>query len=522
MELLLEILAAKRPFNDPYEKAFVQTVVIDRVEKLGYTVLKIGPMENIVVVVPGGNLKVLFSCHTDTVHSTGGPQNILADANLGVAYVADQKLSTCLGADDGTGVWILLKMIEAKVPGTYVFHRGEERGCVGSNWMANDEGTKKLLQAYDYAIAFDRKDRDDIITNQRGRRCCSEAFATALAKALNDEDIDFKYKPSPHGIYTDTANYDGLISECTNISVGYEGAHGSGEMQDLNHANKLLEAAKKVKWSELPALREAKRETYNYQYSPSPTPTGDYGAYGRQTKEYGAGNVTSRSVKPGANLSETLRELAATYVAPEGRNRMLDTTVRMLANPPFSLREIIDESLKKNGTEEMNDYLMALIRFQPELALVALRSGLAYYQYYAVTLAENKIKDSGILGYSPVRTNSILNKYDAAQYGILFEKPPVYRAPKEQMELVETNPIKAARIKRKADRKAKKEAKKAKKGQGRRFTHGLSPGTLSELKNTKLPDPPSKTNIIGFPKPPVEQPVRTPEQSWPSITNVTQ
>ena len=523
MELLLEILAAKRPFNDPYEKEFVQKVVIERVEKLGFSTLKIGPMENIVVVVPGGNEKVLFSCHTDTVHNKGGPQAILADANFGVAYVADQTKHDCLGADDGTGVWILLKMIEAKIPGTYVFHRGEERGCVGSGWMADDKRTQELLRAYDYAIAFDRKDRDDIITHQRSRRCCSETFATALAKALNDENIDFKYKPSPHGIYTDTANYDGLIRECTNISVGYEGAHGSGEMQDLNHAMKLLEAAKKVKWDKLPAFREAKRETYSNNYShrggyTPPPSSGNYAAYGRQTAEYGgSGNATSRSVTPGATLSETLKGLAATYASMEGRNRVLDATVRLMANPPFSLREIISESMKKGGTEEMDDYLMAMIRFHPEMALMALRSGLVYFQHYSIHLKQiHNMADAGILGYTPHRTGFLLDHYDAGQYGILFdkEKPTPPYKPKEQLELVETDPKKAAlrasREKRKADRKARKAAKRAKKAQGRQFTHGLSPGTLRELKNTKQPDPPSKTNIVNFP-------AKTPELSWPSL-----
>lgn len=541
MELLLRILAVRRPHNDPVEKEFVNDFIVKPLEALGHTVIKCGPMENIIVNVPmnekGDMNKVLFSCHTDTVHSKGGDNKIIADANFGVVYCAEQKGGDCLGADDGTGVWMLLKMIEAKIPGTYVFHRGEERGCIGSHWMSEDKATQEFLKKFDYAIAFDRKDRDDIITHQRGRRCCSDEFAKALGEQLNAADPDFKYRPDPTGVYTDTANYDGLIKECTNLSVGYEGAHGSGEQQDLNHAKKLLEAVKKVKWAELPAKREAKRETYNHGYSGSNWRTsrhehqGNYGAYGRRTGEYGSTGKPSES----PTLQGMLAALAGAYGTPEGKNRIFDAGMQLIQNPPMTMREVIDEALKKNGVEGFNDYLMAMVRFAPEHALVVMRTGLVFFQYYALTLAHSSVRDSGILGFNPTRTNYLFENYEAGAFGILFDKPiPPYRPDKEKgkqqgnLQLVETDPKKAeiqrARKERKERKKKMKAEKKARKNKmkGRQFTHGLSAGTLAELKNGphNLEDPP-KTNVIPYPS--LDGP--DDNKSWPtapSAKNITQ
>lgn len=488
MELLLEILSAKRPHNDPYEKAFVQKTIVERIESLGHTVIKTGPMENLVVIIPtnekGDVNKVLFSCHTDTVHHTGGENKIIADANLGVVYT-DGKGHDCLGADDGTGVWIMLKMIEAGKPGTYVFHRGEEKGCVGSYWMSQDKSTQEFLKKYDVAVAFDRKDHDDVITHQRGRRCCSEEFATALAKALNDTHVDFKYKPSPHGIYTDTANYDELIKECTNLSVGYDGAHSAGEMQDLNHARALLAAAIQIDWEKLPAVRVAKRD-YGYQYPEVEhwgSRRGNFGATGRSTQPYG--NAASAGQQ---SLQAILAALSATYISPVGRNRMVDASVRAMGNPPMTMPEIMDEALKKEGVDGVDDYLMALVKFQPELALVALRSGLVYYQYYMLTLSQTGVQDRGILGTIPIRTNFLLNSYESGKYGILFDKEKKEEKPTTQLTLVETDPVKQARAARKAEKKRRKELKKQKANgkralrRGRSFTHGLSAGTLEKIK----------------------------------------
>jgi hypothetical protein len=52
--------------------------------------------------------------------------------------------------------------------------------------------------------------------------------------------------PDDGGLFTDTANYTRLIPECTNISVGYEGAHTVLERQSISHALALREALFKI------------------------------------------------------------------------------------------------------------------------------------------------------------------------------------------------------------------------------------------------------------------------------------
>jgi hypothetical protein len=526
MELLFQILAAKRPYGDPYEKQFVQEVIIERLEAKGHHVIKSGPMENLIVIIPSdetGNVnKVLFSCHTDTVHHTGGPNKVIIDTNLGVCYT-DDKGHECLGADDGTGVWILLKMIDAGVAGTYIFHRGEERGCIGSNWMSSDPATQEFLRKHDYAIAFDRRDMDDIITHQRSRRCCSEEFAKALAAALNAEDEDFKYKPDPTGIYTDTANYDNLIRECTNISVGYSGAHGAGEMQDLDHAKKLLAACLKIKWTALPAVRDPKRENswggsgrWSRQEGSGSSTSDNYGATGRTTTGYDPNATVSSSSSMPTSLQGMMRMLAMRYVDSAGKQKLTTEASRLLKDPPFSLREMLQSGISgENGIEGLDDYLMAMIKYAPEMALITLRTALVSYQYYAVTLSRDNVRDAGILGYNPTRSNYLVDNYEAGLFGILFPKEkteqppptPPYRAEEldpERQKIVDM---------RKKRKEAKKKAKAEKKGKvkGRQFTHGRKPGTLAELKSTNDPVDPPRATIINLPV-----------LSGPTVKNVTQ
>lgn len=270
---MLKILTERRPHGSSGEKAWVNREIVERYRALAtsckehdYEVLLKGPMENVVVYCDmRKNPDTLFSCHTDTVHAKDGRQQVLWDTVMGVAYKKD---GDPLGADDGTGVWILMQMLAAGIPGTYVFHRGEERGCIGSRWMKENE--QPWLKSYKHAIAFDRRDTTHVITHQRGSECCSSAFAAALAEALNTEakklGYEFDYKPDSTGVYTDTANYAGLIPECTNLSIGYEGAHGGSEIQNLEHVQQLVEVAKAIDWKGLPALRVPK-DPYEYRYN---------------------------------------------------------------------------------------------------------------------------------------------------------------------------------------------------------------------------------------------------------------
>jgi hypothetical protein len=164
-----------------------------------------------------------------------------------------------LGADDGAGLWIMLGMIAAVRPGLYLFHRGEEQGCLGSRWI--ERHTPELLSDIDAAIAFDRAGLGDVITHQSYGRTCSDAFAASLAAALNQQNSAFRYAPDDTGVYTDTNEYAGIIPECTNLSVGYQRQHGPRETLDIVHCEQLLAAMLELDASQLvierdPAVRE--------------------------------------------------------------------------------------------------------------------------------------------------------------------------------------------------------------------------------------------------------------------------
>jgi hypothetical protein len=156
-----------------------------------------------------------------------------------------------LGADDGAGIAILSVLMRS-VPAYYVFCRGEERGGVGSKYIA--EHFPELLGAFDRAIAFDRRGYSDVITHQFGGRCCSDAFAEALSDSLNDQGL--LYMPCDGGVYTDTAEFTDFIPECTNISVGYDHEHSDREVLDGEYLKQLCAAALKVDWDSLPVDRE--------------------------------------------------------------------------------------------------------------------------------------------------------------------------------------------------------------------------------------------------------------------------
>lgn len=205
-----------------------------------------------VLVQIGTQPTTLFSAHTDTVHSCEGLQTVLLDAFRGEVFVAEPRRN-CLGADDTTGCWLLMQLIRAGKPGLYIFHRDEEVGGQGSRFIASENPER--LTGIQRAIAFDRQGFNEVITAQAGQRCCSDAFARALASALQP----LAFYPSDRGVFTDTAHYVGLIPECTNLSVGYFQQHTGGETQNLRFAAMLAYQVQQVDFERLPTVRTPRR-----------------------------------------------------------------------------------------------------------------------------------------------------------------------------------------------------------------------------------------------------------------------
>lgn len=229
MSELFDMLRYRRPAGSITERIFIERYILTLP---GVESDYCKPFSNWHVQV--GTSRVLWSCHTDTVHYTDGIQLVKYTKNDFIKLHKRERISNCLGADDTAGVYLLRQMILRGVPGHYVFHGCEEHGGKGSQALAMEHGSW-LRDSFDYAIALDRAGCGDIITHQAGGRTSSDLFAYSLADSL------VGYQPCPYGMYTDTAEYADLIAECTNLSVGYEHAHTPREVLDVNHVDSLLD-----------------------------------------------------------------------------------------------------------------------------------------------------------------------------------------------------------------------------------------------------------------------------------------
>lgn len=201
-------------------------------------------------LVVGEGSDIIFTAHHDTVHRKEGLQEPVLYWENDKMYV---KLSqheirkgnaTCLGADCTTGIFIILSMIEAKIPGLYVIHSAEEIGGVGSRGFVEDNAD--LLKNYNFVISFDRYGQSEIITHQSYTQTASVDFAQSLSGILGNNLI-----PSPDGLFTDSANYIDHVKECTNIAVGYTGHHTKTEKQDVTYMFNLINKLIKADWSKL-------------------------------------------------------------------------------------------------------------------------------------------------------------------------------------------------------------------------------------------------------------------------------
>lgn len=233
------MLSTCRPHGSATEHEFIQSFILPygaEADDFGNLWLRIG------------NAPILWSSHVDTCHRHEGMQQCIID-DAGMVRLANDSPSNCLGADCTAGVWLMTEMIEARVPGLYVFHRGEERGGLGSRYAA--EMTPEYFTGIKAAIAFDRRGTNAIITHQRSERCCSEVFAASLATA-----IGLGHASDPTGLFTDTANYTNLVGECSNISIGYLDEHSPNETLHLAY---LLELRDRVLSADFTQLVYARR-----------------------------------------------------------------------------------------------------------------------------------------------------------------------------------------------------------------------------------------------------------------------
>lgn len=203
----------------------------------------------------GSNPTTMFTSHLDTADRKQKITRLYTTEDENGDEIIFTDGSSVLGADDKAGVTVMLYMMHHKVPGLYYFFIGEERGGIGSNALSSEYDSFDYLKNIKKCISFDRRKTGSVITQQLGRECCSNEFATALCEQYSKSG-DINLTLDPTGIYTDSASFLDDISECTNVSVGYDNEHTGDELQNMTFLTKLCEASVKVDWDSLPAVRK--------------------------------------------------------------------------------------------------------------------------------------------------------------------------------------------------------------------------------------------------------------------------
>lgn len=244
---LPQICSYRREHESKGEREFKVKWLIPKLVELN-TRPCIDGFGNISVTVGKGS-SVLHIAHMDSVH--GGDEDVTRQKtyidknNVLHLEPRSKKLSNfiaggqgaydCLGADDGAGIAFMLYLIHHNVAGTYLFTRGEEKGCLGIQWMV--EKKPFFFENFNYCIEVDRKGTKDIITEQTTGKCASYAFGQNLADSLN-----MGHEPSDQGIYTDNAHLSDLIPESINLAAGYYDQHSERETCDLTYLDNLAKA----------------------------------------------------------------------------------------------------------------------------------------------------------------------------------------------------------------------------------------------------------------------------------------
>jgi hypothetical protein len=201
-----------------------------------------------------GQSETMFTSHLDTADRKKAPKVTVYSKIENGEEILTSDGTTILGADDKSGVAVMLYMISHNVPGIYYFFIGEERGGIGSNKVASVFETIEHLKNVKRCVSFDRRSYYSVITEQLTMECCSDEFAQALASQYNTKGMTFKLDDT--GIYTDSASFIDQIPECTNISVGYFDEHTFKESQNITFLEKLAKASVNVDWEKLPTARK--------------------------------------------------------------------------------------------------------------------------------------------------------------------------------------------------------------------------------------------------------------------------
>lgn len=200
-----------------------------------------------------GDDTTMFTSHLDTADRKQNTTKLYSKKE-GDDEIIYTDGNTILGADDKSGVTVMLYMMAHNIPGIYYFFIGEERGGIGSGDLAQNYEKYEFLENVNKCISFDRRRNTSVITHQLGGRCCSNEFGTAICEEFNKQGLNLSLDSG--GIYTDSASFMEIIPECTNLSVGYLNEHTGKEEQNMTFLIQLCETSINVNWKDLPVARK--------------------------------------------------------------------------------------------------------------------------------------------------------------------------------------------------------------------------------------------------------------------------
>ena len=165
----------------------------------------------------------ILSAHLDQVKTNGKAEHfyLTPDKHI-IAYNKDWE-RTSLGGDDKNGVWIILKMLEKKLPINFIISAGEEVGCVGIKLLDTGKVLDKIDELDTWCIVLDRRGSNDVLDSGSGSTYC-KTLAQDICNYLGDMSVT-------SGSLSDTATICEYC-ESVNMSVAYEKPHQAEEHTD--------------------------------------------------------------------------------------------------------------------------------------------------------------------------------------------------------------------------------------------------------------------------------------------------
>jgi acetylornithine deacetylase/succinyl-diaminopimelate desuccinylase-like protein len=250
-KFIIDIFRISSPTNKEDEmRKFIKNFL--SLKGVDFTEDKIGNIYNLT------NKNVpLLSAHMDTVEK-------LTDSAL-IKYVDIRNYKGkkflkgygVIGGDDKCGIYLILKILEEKIPINFVFSVQEECGAKGIQEVI------RLPEIFNssYGIVLDRKNNSDIICKE------NNYGVDEFDKEVSNIGNKFGFK-SIKGGFSDS-NYIRNKISCVNLSCGYHEPHTVNEYVSLEDLSKTFDFVKEIistinKNYEAPKIKETYYNNKNY------------------------------------------------------------------------------------------------------------------------------------------------------------------------------------------------------------------------------------------------------------------